>query len=448
MNLCWVSIDSLAAQPFMSTGFKIGEVDQDSAIVWARTTQQQYDIPSEWGGSKGVLGEVRVIYVNADEPTQQTEWFRTNPLADWTVQIPLHNLTPRSHYQIEVECRGIGNQKPTYKECGSFTTAPNANSEASVTFTVVTCQDILTVDAGDRGFLAYKGMQALNPDFFVHTGDNVYYDKRPQLEPMTPTKARYMWHEAWLFKYSRDFLKNVSSYFEKDDHDTLKDDAWPGQVYGELTFSEGLEIFREQVPLGRKTYRTFRWGKHLQIWLLEGRDFRSANTVKDGPDKTILGATQKKWLKETMQKSDATFKIVISPTPFVGPDKPNKKDNHANPGFAHEGNELREFFASLKNTYVICGDRHWQYASIDPKSGLHEFACGPISKEHTLRGGNCGYDPNLHTYFAADGGFLSATVSPNPSGAKLEIRWHNAEKIDPETGQLAVSASKIFESEY
>ena len=39
--------------------------------------------------------------------------------------------------------------------------------------------------------------------------------------------------------------------------------------------------------MGERTYRTFRWGRGLQIWLVESRDFRSANTMKDGPDKTI-----------------------------------------------------------------------------------------------------------------------------------------------------------------
>ena len=45
--------------------------------------------------------------------------------------------------------------------------------------------------------------------------------------------------------------------------------------------------------MGEQTYRTFRWGKDLQIWLVEGRDFRSPNNMPDGPDKTIWGAEQK-----------------------------------------------------------------------------------------------------------------------------------------------------------
>ena len=59
-------------------------------------------------------------------------------------------------------------------------------------------------------------------------------------------------------------------YFLKDDHDTLKNDAWPGQKYGDLTWDQGVALFREQFPLGDKTYRTVRWGKDLQVWMVEG----------------------------------------------------------------------------------------------------------------------------------------------------------------------------------
>ena len=116
----------------------------------------------------------------------------------------------------------------------------------------------------------------------------------------------------------------MASYFIKDDHDTWKNDCWPSMqsVYlGDFTFDQGKAIFLEQVPMGAKTYRTVRWGKDLQIWMVEGRDFRSPNTDPDGPDKTIWGAEQKAWFKRTVEESDATFRVLISPTPVVGPDR-------------------------------------------------------------------------------------------------------------------------------
>ena len=70
---------------------------------------------------------------------------------------------------------------------------------------------------------------------------------------------------------------------------------------GDLLFTQGQDIFRHQVPVSPSIYRTFRWGKDLQIWLTDGRDFRSPNTMPDGPAKTIWGEQQKAWLKRTFE---------------------------------------------------------------------------------------------------------------------------------------------------
>ena len=51
------------------------------------------------------------------------------------------------------------------------------------------------------------------------------------------------------------------------------------------------------------------------------------------------------WFKRDGPASDATFRILISPTPVVGPDRGGKNDNHANKGFTHEGDEIRAFIA-------------------------------------------------------------------------------------------------------
>ena len=97
------------------------------------------------------------------------------------------------------------------------------------------------------------------------------------------------------------------------------------------TFEDGVRVFNEQLPIidpndpNGKPYRTHRVSKDLQIWLLEGRDFRSPNLTEDGPEKTMWGVEQREWLKETLLASDATFKIIISPTPMVGPDDLRKK---------------------------------------------------------------------------------------------------------------------------
>ena len=269
-------------------------------------------------------------------------------------------------------------------------------------------------------------MAKLNPDFFVNAGDIIYYDALAK----TAELARYHWQRMYSWPDTVDFHRRVASFFIKDDHDTWRNDCWPlmqSPYMHEFTFRQGQAIFLEQVPMGQRTYRTQRFGRDLQIWLVEGRDFRTPNTMPDGPDKTIWGAKQKQWFRDTLAASDATFRILVSPTPLVGPDRANKRDNHANAGFAHEGRELRSFLAGQKNTLVICGDRHWQYMSVDPATKLKEFACGPASDVHAGGWQQSDYRPDAHRFLRVAGGFLSVACERADKGPTLVVRHHDVD---------------------
>jgi alkaline phosphatase D len=254
-------------------------------------------------------------------------------------------------------------------------------------------------------------MLALRPEFAALTGDLVYYDNDPP-RAVTPRLARYHWERMFSLPRLVEFNRRVGTYWLKDDHDTLDNDSWPGRTAGEFTFAEGQKIFRQQAPMADGPgYRTFRWGRDLQVWLTDGRDHRSPNDRPDGPGKTIWGAEQKAWFKRTVQESGATWKVLISPTPLVGPDRKGKTDNHANAGFAHEGDEVRGWLKEHEpgNFFVVCGDRHWQYHSAHPKTGLNEFSVGAASDEHA--GGSPGENADYHRFHRVRGGFLSVGVT-------------------------------------
>jgi alkaline phosphatase D len=266
-------------------------------------------------------------------------------------------------------------------------------------------------------------MLELDPDFFVHTGDIEYYDK-PQPWANNQTLACFKWNRLYGLPHLSHFHTQVGSYFMKDDHDTTSNDSWPGIDFVDLTWEQGKELFVEQFPIRKKNYRTIRWGKDLQIWLMEGRDFRSPNTMTDGPQKSIWGKEQKEWFFRTFGESDATFRILISPTPVVGPDRSSKNDNHANRGFKNEGDQIRKFLASQKNAFVICGDRHWQYVSIDQETGLKEFSCGSASNEHASGWRDQKVLPE-HKYLKVQGGFLSVEIIRENNQPVLLARHHN-----------------------
>ncbi len=454
-----LSISSFADGPYQATGFKVGEVSDTSAIIWTRLTLRKernssdaprveiiYDEQSSNSRRKqtvqsvvypggvtvrdifeavpGTDGDVRVGYrIAGQDQWTRTAWKSVNGLRDFTRQFRIDELKPNTRYEVSVECRSvIGATGQSLS--GTFRTAPGIDESQRVVFTVSTGQGDNDQDRPD-GFNIYPEMLKLDPNFFIHTGDIVYYDKMAK----TVDLARWHWQRMYSWPTNVEFHRQVSSYFLKDDHDSWTNDCWPTMqtpYMHEFTFRQGLKIFREQVPMGQQTWRTRRWGKDLQIWMVEGRDFRSANTDPDGPEKTIWGQAQKDWFKKTVTESDATFKILVSPTPLVGPDRDNKSDNHSNAVFKTEGDELRKFIAGQKNLVVVCGDRHWQYMSIHPGTGVREYSCGPASDAHAGGWQQSDYRKDYHRYLNVIGGFLSATLEPNQGQPTLTFRYHDS----------------------
>ena len=409
----------------LQTGFKVGEVSASSATIWTRRTDPDLLDPSPPEAPLASAGELRVRWWSLESTgaAQETAWVAVTPATDGIHQFVIEGLEAETRYGLEVQTRSDPDGEVQALR-GSFATAPAPSANATVRFVATTGQRYDTRDAGDEGHELYRSMLALRPDFFVHTGDVVYYDKVPEAKDVAAARAR--WGVMYSLPLSLRFHLQVPSYFIKDDHDTLKNDCWPGQTYGDLTWDQGVALFREQVPYSELPYRSRRWGRHLEVWILEGREFRSSNRAPDGPDKTILGAEQWRWLEEGLAASDATFRVVLSATPIVGPDRSGKRDNHANQAFAHEGERLRALLASHPGAVVVCGDRHWQYTSQDAETGLREFCTGPTTNRHA---GGFSQDRRTdeHRYLAVRGGFLSVDVTAAAGGdaPELIVRHHD-----------------------
>ena len=441
--------------PFLADGSRNGWADQTSISIWTRTTRhaamradgtpfvslsvkearqlaketdpdlllaaqlpEGASLDEMFGACPGAPGRVRLSYYPEHQrrKMRQTPWLATSEEGDYTAQWKLEDLEPGKKYLTVMEAQ-TPDGEPSAVALGSFQTALPVAATDALTFCVTTCHDFIRRDDGLQGHKIYSAMPALAPAFIVHAGDIEYYDK-PDPWAVTKELMRFKWGRLFALPANRTFYSSTTSYFIKDDHDTLANDCWPGQRYGAVTFEEGVRLFNEeQFPSRTPRYATVRWGRHLQIWVLEGRDYRSPHTMPDGPEKSILGAEQKAWLLRTLAASDAPFKLVFSPTPVVGPDRDNKKDNHANTLFAWEGRELRDALSCTPGVIVCCGDRHWQYASVDAETGLWEFGCGPGSDDHEL-GWKEGDERPEHRFLRVAGGFLSGEVGPSGKQGK------------------------------
>ncbi len=458
-----------AADIFRAQGEMTGEVSATSAIVQTRLTSVDRNVDGDVPGAAGV---VRFEYADNKEfeRSQLTPWGSARSDSDYIVKAVLRNLKPGTRHYYRV-LYGVDRENTQTGATCSFPTLPGATGMDRVSFVVVTGMNYSAFHGAKRpekgprpdraaGYLALQTMIEMDLDFFVGTGDNVYYDGRV-FRATTLPDLRRKWHEQLVQSRYVELYRNVPTYWEKDDHDHRYNDC--DRTSDREPSSElGIATFREQVPVvdptdpKAKTYRTFRVNRDLQIWFVEGRDYRSPNRMPDGPDKTLWGAEQIAWLKSTLLESDATFKLLISATPLVGPDDGYKIDNHTNhKGFRHEG---REFFRWVvehdlhqQGFYTVCGDRHWQYHSKDPL-GIEEFSCGALVDENSRLGRRPGdpksTDPNaevdqLYTQSEKSGGFLRITVGPGDDPATGSARFtfvdeygevlYETEKVRPAT---------------
>ena len=437
----------------IAQGTMVGEVTPERAILQTRLTAipgpvlaANHDIPGATGTVAFDYGE-RADFADA----KRTYWEIVRPERDFIARAQIAGLKPGTRYHFR-PVFGVDEASAKPGAAGSFKTLPGAESAEPVHFVMGSCMNYnkfmhgkeakasgpVTATEEDKrlGFPAFAAMAGLKPDFFVGTGDIVYYDNVLNGPARTLPELRQCWHEQFRFPRLVSFFATTPAFWSKDDHDFRFNDS--DNESAELPLpATGIELFREQMPIlgmGEKqmpTYRTHRVNADLQLWFSEGRDYRSPNRMQDGPDKTLWGAEQRTWLMRTLKESNAKWKILITPTPMVGPDDAKKKDNHANlGGFRHEA---EVFFAWLKtegitNFFTFCGDRHWQYHSIHP-SGVEEFACGALNDENSRMGvapgSRQGTDPDSlirqpYTYREPTGGFLEVRVE----SAGLTVRFH------------------------
>lgn len=425
-----------------ASGFKIGEVTADSATLWTQLTRRSEPVPVRHGREEGpyrlpidfnssmpvdqmdgavvpTAGEIRV-HLEAEDDRRTLPWQEV----DGPITLPLQELSPDTEYTVRIEGRQ-GPEGPVTETNGSFRTAPAAESASPVRFAAVSDQYFWDYDDARRGFLVYDRMAEAEPDFLVFSGDFIYYDK-PGPWTWGRSTAIHKWDAMHAWPALREFYREVPAYFQKDDHDTLRDDADPSaEPLSRFTLEEGIALWYEQTPVTGHPYRTFRWGRDLQIWLLEGREFRSLNDAPDGPSKTILGTGQKEWLVRTLEASDASFKLVFSPSAIVGPDRDNKSDNHSNAAYQTEGDWLRQLLAR-HDAIVVIGDRHWQYVSEDPETGLIEFNKGPASESHASGWDSDDRRPE-HRFLRIGAGYLFGEVDRIDGQPRLRLEIRDTE---------------------
>jgi len=386
-------------------------------------------------------------------------WFSASNIVNNTNSDTSNDLTGSSDIAEQIE---VG----TFRTAPSFNMSSNSSS-SSAAFSFIWGADAggqnYCRNADEGGYAFFKSMQALSPDFFIANGDMIYADGAcpiqgpvfnnstnnqtitwrnipgdfksiadPSVDWNNVTEVRSIFLEHWKYNrndtYFKEFLSNVSMYSQWDDHEIINDfgSKWPDwnlfstdkEGYPNIV-EEGRNAFLYYSPVGSDNnnnndtendpdthiYRSFNWGKDLDLFIIDARSYRSQNHIADTPEsnKTMLGEEQLQWLKQELSNSNATWKLISSDVPISIPTGSNAsilgRDGWANgnetnnysyyTGFERELTDLLRFIdeQDMKNIVFVTTDVHFpafiRYNFDLNNDGnmteIHELVSGPLS---------------------------------------------------------------------
>lgn len=360
----------------LTHGPMVGGVTESSATVFGRV-----------GTSDPVRIEYSTESVYGPSSVSTSEWFTPEASQDYTVRIPLSNLTPNTTYYYWV---AIGSEQVNTANRYEFTTFPSQGSVQDFSFSIFS--DATALDAHAPG---YKEAASRNPAFVGQIGDFRHEDPGRSPTPITINN----W---WLMDKKSigstlagiDFANNIGSklpfFHIWDDHDYDNNNMDKNSPYRDSFAKPSFLSYFPTYPLtvgdGGLGHR-FRYGKEAEVFVLDLRYQRSPDTDVDGPDKSMLGSVQKTWLKNSLiaaQENGITWKFLVSSSVW------NTKSKTEDSWFLYqtEQNELINFIKDngIKNVVVLSGDLH-SGGAIDDGSGTISCSIGwcipELSVPHT-----------------------------------------------------------------
>jgi alkaline phosphatase D len=427
-------------EPVITHGVVVGDVTAHSAVVWARADRAGSLKVHLSGGKRDRLERLRVRAAD-----------------DYTGQLGLTGLRPDTTYRYRVGSRS----KSGSVTRGTFHTAPEADDAEPVRLAFggdVAGQNVCR-DAGEE-FPIMDTIRDFGPDLFVGLGDMIYADNAcdpigrygnaqvpGEFGPATDLAGFWAhWRYNRADDASQRLLASTSYVGVWDDHEVVNDfgplsdtRSTPPYTPGVHLLPIGLDAFLDYTPIAvarntpKRLYRSLRWGRHLELFVLDTRQYRDANAAEDSPDrpKTMLGREQLTWLKESLAASDATWKLIVSSVPMsipTGFPPTGGRDGWANfdqdTGFENELLDILGFAqrSGIQNMLWITTDVHFAEAfryrpfAFDPAFVVHELATGPLNAGiFPLRAFDPTLNPEVLTFYG-------------PATAEAVTSWQEAKR--------------------
>ncbi|MEN8734281.1 MAG: alkaline phosphatase D family protein, partial [Lentimonas sp.] len=312
---------------------------------------------------------------------QLSELVRTTAEDDFTGIATMHGLKPFTdyHYSIILDGKEITDDSFRVK------TYPEAGMSARYSIAFGACARYVPINEG-----IWRTMAHTKPLAYLGLGDNVYIDATERRDVQ-----RLHYYRRMLRAEYRDFIAQSAIYAVWDDHDIGEDDCAGGPGLDKPWKLPNLEVFEQNWnnpfyshdSMAPGTWHNFTMGD-VEVFMLDGRFYRSDRKDRNDKSNTMLGEAQKQWLLKSLKQSTAKFKVLCSGTMWHDKADKGGADSWSGKHYRAERDEIFDLINSeeINGVLLLSGDRHrtdiWK---TERPNGypLYEFLTGKVTNLHT-----------------------------------------------------------------
>lgn len=391
----------MISEPF-TLGVASGDPFHDSVVLWTRLAPDPL-AEDGLGGMPDQTVEVQWQISHDENFTTLVSSGTVEAAPDHAhaVHVEVQGLRPRADYFYRF--RTDGEISPV----GRTRTAPAPGTRLDrFVFAFAGCQNYAHGHYTAQGHLAEEDLDlvAFLGDYIYETPDQGEIGRGHLPEVEVRSLAEYRIRHA-QYK-SDDNLQAAHAAFPWavvfDDHEL--ENNWAGDVSYEGTPSEefllrrehALKAYYEHMPLRAAQrpagpdlhlYRRLVFGDLLGLHLLDTRQYRDAQVPDEeraDPDRTLLGADQRRWLGQGLADSTTTWNVLAQQVFFSQRDFAEGTDSHfsddAWDNYQVERDAVRDELAGSDNPVVITGDVHANYV-VDVKADFDDPESATVATE-------------------------------------------------------------------
>lgn len=435
----------LAENPFR-LGVASGDPTPGSVVLWTRLDR---DALARAGAERDAVEAVFEVAADANfSRIARRGAVAASPELGHSAHADVRGLEPDTVYHYRWLVGGAASP------VGRTRTAPAAHARNDAfRFAFASCQHY------EHGYYtAYRHMAREELDLIVHLGDYIYeygpggravagrVHEGPEVVTLDDYRARYATYRGDPdLQAAHAAAPWVATWDDHEvDNNYAADIAEDGQTPERLlarraaAYQAFYEFMPVRLPAGRRgpdmpIHRPFRFGRLLEMHVLDTRQYRSDQACGDGrspdcdglrdPGRTLLGQAQKRWLFRRLAAADAAWNVLAQQVMMaglrsVGGNGETLRPMDAWDGYPHERRELLELWdrAGTPNPVVITGDAHSNWAS-DLKLDFDDESSKTVGAEFvgtSISSGGDGQDA---------GGYGAPFLPHNP-----HVKFHNAQR--------------------